>query len=319
MANILLTIGLLFVVHQLTHGKLPCQDYYFDKRVGGWLKFHPIPDNFEAAVLKCHHEGAILASPLDDDMCNALSAIMEDNRLTTSQMFTGISNIYESSVYQSMEGVPLSDICISWSVEPDMGELASESNCIAMNTNATVTAVNCTNRLPFTCYRKTGIDLSKCCPVENGFEFNTRTGSCYKAYNSLVTWPEAFKICAREGAHLAVVNSDIEAEVLLGLAKKVTSEPPLDAQKYVNIGFRAWGKPAEKTWITVHGQSLKDAGYDKWAPNEPKNTSSEYEWCGSLHADSKGEKGLLNDSRCTSYKFKFICEIDLNNTSSPSH
>lgn len=66
------------------------------------------------------------------------------------------------------------------------------------------------------------------------------------------------------------------------------------------------------------GQSLNDAGYAKWAPGEPNNFMNQSEWCGSLSAIGKIEDGILNDAPCSSYKYKFICEIGLINKSSPN-
>ncbi|KAL0892676.1 hypothetical protein ABMA27_014397 [Loxostege sticticalis] len=217
--------------------------------------------------------------------------------------FNPIPHTWEEAALRCYnEGVPISNLCISWSAEPNIKP--SDQNCIAMNTNGTVTALSCLDRHPFVCYRKSGVQLNECGAVDNGFVLDNRTGSCYKAFNMLSSWPESFAICAREGAHLAVINSDTEAEVIWDLAKKVLAQTPVPSWSYVNIGFRSWSEP--RTWMTIHGQSLKDAGYDKWSPNEPNH---EHERCGTLFAGSSVKDGVLNDGECHVTR-KFICELD---------
>ncbi|KAL0892678.1 hypothetical protein ABMA27_014397 [Loxostege sticticalis] len=302
MEGYLLTIGILFMLYEGSYCELYRHDYYCDQAPGGWLKFNPIPHTWEEAALRCYNEGAILASPLDEEFSKTLSNIMIDHGLLTTPIFTGISNVYARSEYQTMEGVPISNLCISWSAEPNIKP--SDQNCIAMNTNGTVTALSCLDRHPFVCYRKSGVQLNECGAVDNGFVLDNRTGSCYKAFNMLSSWPESFAICAREGAYLAVINSDTEAEVIWDLAKKVLAQTPVPSWSYVNIGFRSWSEP--RTWMTIHGQSLKDAGYDKWSPNEPNH---EHERCGTLFAGSSVKDGVLNDGECHVTR-KFICELD---------
>ncbi|KAL0892681.1 hypothetical protein ABMA27_014400 [Loxostege sticticalis] len=295
------------------HCHLFRQDYHFDEGAGGWLKFNPIPVTWDEAVLSCLNDEAMLASPLDKELVKALSAIMACHEVTTTPMFTGISNVYANSEYQTIEGIPISNLCIPWS-SPLYKENMLNQSCIAMKADGTLSAVSCSEPHPFACYKKAGIEQGKCGPVNNGFKFDDRTGSCYKAVNREVTWSEGFMICARAGAHLAVANSEIEAQVSRkGLFNK--SEDLL--WKSINIGFRAWGEP--RTWMTIHGQSLNDAGYAKWYPGEPNNYMNNPEWCGSVMATSNKGEGILNDATCSLYPYKFICEIDLNNKSSPNH
>lgn len=52
------------------------------------------------------------------------------------------------------------------------------------------------------------------------------------------------------------------------------------------------------------GQSLKDAGFDKFFPGEPNNGTAEY--CGSVFRN-----GYLNDLSCDKH-FAFICEKQIN-------
>ncbi|KAL0840862.1 hypothetical protein ABMA28_014666 [Loxostege sticticalis] len=294
------------------HCHLFRQDYHFDEGAGGWLKFNPIPVTWDEAVLSCLNDEAMLASPLDKELVKALSAIMACHEVTTTPMFTGISNVYANSEYQTIEGIPISNLCIPWS-SPLYKENMLNQSCIAMKADGTLSAVSCSEPHPFACYKKAGIEQGKCGPVNNGFKFDDRTGSCYKAVNREVTWSEGFMICARAGAHLAVANSEIEAQVIWELGKGLFNKTEDLLWKSINIGFRAWGEP--RTWMTIHGQSLVNAGYAKWAPGEPSKT---HERCGSVRVLSDDYKsGLLNDEDCSHQK-KFICEMEVKNETADS-
>ncbi|KAL0812092.1 hypothetical protein ABMA28_009476 [Loxostege sticticalis] len=135
--------------------------------------------------------------------------MMEENVRTP--MFTGISNFYSNSVYQSMEGIPISKIWLKWSHEPHRHD---PDNCISINPNGTSTEISCSSRLPFACYKREVYEQPRGCgTLDPGYELNDRTGSCYKLYKDRRTWPEAFRICSADGGHLAIVNSQPEAEV----------------------------------------------------------------------------------------------------------
>ncbi|KAL0840845.1 hypothetical protein ABMA28_014650 [Loxostege sticticalis] len=269
-------------------------DYTFHKDVG-WLKFHRMPTSWEEAVLRCHGEGAILASPLDENMAEVISNFL----VKREPMFTGISNIYAADEYQSMEGTPLSRIeKLNWASEPDV---QGAHTCVVMDKYREVTAVPCSERHSFVCRREEGVEkLNDCGTADLEYVLNNRTGSCYKPSHQRLTWSEAYKRCVTDGGHLAVINSDAEAEDLWMLIRE--QRPKGTAL----LGMRAWGE--HRAWITVHGQSMNDAGYSGWYPGEPNNFKDN-EACGSMYVGGKLEAGILNDVPCTE-KHHYICEID---------
>ncbi|KAL0840864.1 hypothetical protein ABMA28_014668 [Loxostege sticticalis] len=278
------------------------QNYTFHQEAGVWVKFYSEPQEWVSAALKCFDEGAILASPLSEEIRKVLISIMADNGLTTP-MLTGISSVYAKEEYQSIEGVSLSSLCLPWSVR-NLNN--SVTGYLIMDANGAVTTEYIKEPHPFACYKKEKVLLNECGTKDKEFVLDDRTGSCYKAFNRLATWHEAFSACAKAGAHLAIINSDIEAEIIWELAKRVISEPPLN-EKYVYIGFWAWIRRDNRLfWLTVHGQSVNDAGYARWAPKEPNDP---VQYCGSVYAGGKLEDGVLHDSTCYTYKHKFICEI----------
>lgn len=114
-------------------------------------------------------------------------------------------------------------------------------------------------------------------------------------------WNDARRTCEEEGGHLAIVNSIAEEKVIIDLLEHAekfnvqTGHPDL-----FFVGFHDLFKEGE--FVTVHGQSLAKAGYTRWLPGQPDDTSGN-ENCGSFR---KG--GGINDLTCTD-KYGFICEL----------
>ncbi|PSN36866.1 hypothetical protein C0J52_16786 [Blattella germanica] len=111
------------------------------------------------------------------------------------------------------------------------------------------------------------------------------------------TWFEARDHCAKRGAHLVIINSEEEANILKSLMA------PYTQQGWFLVGFN--DIEDEGNYRTVTGISLKETGYYKWKQGEPSKTvgnTSREEDCGSMSRDA-----LLNDHTCNS-KAYFICE-----------
>lgn len=51
-------------------------DYKYLDVVDGWMKLHEIPANWHEARLRCHLEGAVLASPLNSNLKFAMASMM---------------------------------------------------------------------------------------------------------------------------------------------------------------------------------------------------------------------------------------------------
>ncbi|XP_066998485.2 hemolymph lipopolysaccharide-binding protein [Anabrus simplex] len=132
------------------------------------------------------------------------------------------------------------------------------------------------------------------------YEFHPLVGR-YKLHKTAQTWTEAFNICQQEGAHLAVINSDTEAQVLKDML--IRNEKPV---AYVGVNDIV----TEGKFVTIFGEELSKTGYAKWAPNEPNNmggsATAPGEDCVALIKDT----ALFNDYSCTR-KHPFICEQEL--------
>ncbi|CAK1595729.1 unnamed protein product [Parnassius mnemosyne] len=107
-------------------------------------------------------------------------------------------------------------------------------------------------------------------------------------------------VCASEGGHLAIINSYVEAQILKELfAKYPEHEISARHKNLAHVGFYDWGERG--VWSTIHGQSLREAGYESWAKGQPDN-ATDGEYCGGMFRDA-----LLDDIWCY-HTAPFICE-----------
>ncbi|XP_046990752.1 hemolymph lipopolysaccharide-binding protein-like [Schistocerca americana] len=124
----------------------------------------------------------------------------------------------------------------------------------------------------------------------------------YKLHTEKMNWENARRTCAKEGAHLAIVNSEAEENAIREVMRAHSSD-----NFAAFIGFHDIFKEGE--YVTVLGEPLKSSGRVRWAKGEPNNGmfpgSPEGEDCGNIYAD-----GTINDCRCT-LEMPFVCEQSL--------
>ncbi|XP_046386346.1 hemolymph lipopolysaccharide-binding protein-like [Ischnura elegans] len=116
----------------------------------------------------------------------------------------------------------------------------------------------------------------------------------YKMYNLTTThlsFTEAFYNCSYDGGHMAIINSEAEANLFKSFWKKFPT-----GGSFVYLGFNDLHKAGE--FRTILGQTLEESGYNKWGPNEPSGKSL----CGFFD-----ENALHRVMSCTS-KRPFLCE-----------
>ncbi|CAG5059613.1 unnamed protein product [Parnassius apollo] len=268
-------------------------DYTFYPELDGWLKLHRIPATWHDARLRCYLEGAALASPLNTKLLTAMKNF-------SIEVLTGVHSTISKGDYFSVEGVPLARMPIKWAPgEPDNCENSEE--CLLLQSHGTVADVKCSEVFPFICYKKRTKPaiITDCGTTDIEYTHDSRTGSCYKFHYVGRSWPRAFMACASEGGHLAIINSDVEAQILKELFAKYPEHKISAVKKNLaHVGFYDWGERG--VWSTIHGQSLREAGYESWGKWQPDNATAEY--CGSMFKDS-----LLNDIWCHCIA-PFICE-----------
>ncbi|XP_046751853.1 hemolymph lipopolysaccharide-binding protein-like [Diprion similis] len=116
----------------------------------------------------------------------------------------------------------------------------------------------------------------------------------YKLHSEKVGWNEARITCEKEGGHLAIINSVAERDAILEVIKAKTPYP-----KHVSLGFHDLYQQGR--FVTIHGQTLAQAGFNEWAKGEP-NGSGRY---GALYTS-----GGLDD--CENPPLRpYVCELPI--------
>ncbi|XP_039754267.1 macrophage mannose receptor 1-like [Pararge aegeria] len=297
----ILTCLLVFAFVTISNCKQFRCDYKYFNKADGWLKLHRIPANWHEARLRCHLEGSKLASPLNHNLASAMLSVVTEASIKCG-LYTGIHAFFSKGDFHSIEGIPLSKIPHTWAEgEPD-NDNDSES-CLLMLSTGELADVNCSEPLPYLCYRKSRrAVLNSCGTVDNEYTFESRTGSCYKFHKVPRTWSRAYMACTAEGGHLAIINSDTEAQVI----KELFGKNPAGSMRgnfwkdVAFVGFHDWGEHGE--FLTIEGQTLEEAGYAKFSGGEPNNATTG-EYCGAVYRSA-----LLDDLWCEN-KYAFICEM----------
>ncbi|XP_052759365.1 macrophage mannose receptor 1-like [Galleria mellonella] len=280
-------------------------DYTYREDIDGWIKLHRTPVTWNEARLRCHAEGAVLASPFTEAFRRMMMTLATLNNNTQFGTFTGVHATLHKGVYTSIEGVPLSRMPIRWAMdEPDNYE--NNEDCLLFMPDGTMADVNCNKTFPFMCYKKKTANLvtTACGFSDANYYLEPQTGSCYKFHHICQTWHRAYMTCESEGGHLAIINSKTEAQVLKELyAKNLIISPPCDNKDMAMLGFLDWNR--EKYWTTIHSETLEDAGYASWSLFQPDyvTLTPRPQSCGAMF-----RSGLLGNVQCEVALYPFICE-----------
>ncbi|XP_047987708.1 secretory phospholipase A2 receptor-like [Leguminivora glycinivorella] len=275
--------------------------YEYIVEADAWLRLHIVPATWSDARLRCHLEGGVLASPTTTAIATAMSAMMADSKMTTRFVFIGVHALISKGDFMSLDGVPLANLSIRWR-EWEPNNVKNNEDCVTIDGAGEANDVSCDSPHPYFCRKETAkMTVNKCGTTADGYKLEPRTGSCYKLHRLARNWHRAAMACHAEEAHLAVINSNLESQVL----KEIFAAVPNNVIKsgdpnFAFVGVWDWNEHGE--WLTVFGESLPEAGFDGWSPNEPNNAGGQ-EFCGSIKRD-----GLLNDYPCL-IRLPFICEI----------
>ncbi|XP_069703794.1 hemolymph lipopolysaccharide-binding protein-like isoform X2 [Periplaneta americana] len=126
----------------------------------------------------------------------------------------------------------------------------------------------------------------------------------YKLHTKSAVWEEAIRICEQEGAHLGIINSDEESQVMGNLLARHPKLVDVVHQGVAFLGFH--DMYVEGQYVTIFGEPLNSTGYVKWNSNQPDNAGGNPgEDCGSVLTNGK-----LNDLPCRA-KEAFICEQEI--------
>nr|CAD7417771.1 unnamed protein product [Timema poppensis] len=125
----------------------------------------------------------------------------------------------------------------------------------------------------------------------------------YKMYEGATGgWVNAYETCERDGAHLVIINSEKEAEVV---AKIINSQAE-ENNSIFYVGFHmlydTLAINPDRTFLTVQGQSLNHSGYNIWGYERPPTEN--------YHCGTVDRKAQFDIHSCN-LSMPFICEHEL--------
>ncbi|KAJ8709546.1 hypothetical protein PYW08_009550 [Mythimna loreyi] len=286
----------------LIEGAFRC-DYNYIPTSKSWFKHHVMPATWDDARTTCSLEGATLASPITEVLELDMIEIIEKSFTPETEVFTGIHASTPAGAFHTIEGIPFSEIPLTWAPnQPDNKN--DKEKCITLNGKGEIADRSCEEPRPFICYSgNVKAKPNECGNHDPEYFLDKRMNKCYKLHSTPRNFSRAFLACSAEGGHLAIINSDLEAKVLIDLFAKYPAKDMLGNGAYfwkevAFVGFYDWGFG---DWKTIEGQPIMEAGYAKFKSGEPNN-SAPGEKCGSMY-----RKGELNDLWCDR-PAAFFCE-----------
>ncbi|KAF9421848.1 hypothetical protein HW555_002288, partial [Spodoptera exigua] len=150
---------------------------------------------------------------------------------------------------------------------------------------------------------------SKCNMSNSGYTFNEYTGNCYKFHTKPMTWFDAYRTCIMEQSNLAMIDSELQRNLLRNLTKDAVTIRIQEAyQKGIfHLGFH---NRYDHGWETTKGKPLEMVPEENWwggfYPGEGCHNK-----CGAMFYN-----GYLVNINCQT-KSLFICEHQLNNQVKP--
>ncbi|XP_069705060.1 hemolymph lipopolysaccharide-binding protein-like isoform X2 [Periplaneta americana] len=124
----------------------------------------------------------------------------------------------------------------------------------------------------------------------------------YKLHNQPKKWFEAKYICQKEGAHLGILNSQIEFQYVKEMWNRLPKLQNDWRKGFIFLGVS--DTRIEKHWETVLDEPFDKAGYYQWGRNEPDGGTREN--CMAVYLDN----GNLVDTSCEQ-EYAFFCENTL--------
>ncbi|CAB3257638.1 unnamed protein product [Arctia plantaginis] len=198
-------------------------------------------------------------------------------------------------------GVPLEKIQHEWAQnEPDNKNNAE--SCLALHSDGRMSDERCDEPRPYICYRPhSDVEANVCGTPDPEYHFESRTNKCYKFHTSSRTFKRANFACQAEGGYLVIINSEVEAQVIRDIWIKYPAVVMIGPfwKDVAYVGMYNWDESED--WTTIHGQWLQEAGYAKFSPGEPNNSTTG-EYCGAVYRN-----GMFDDLYCEQ-DYAFICE-----------
>ncbi|XP_045785621.1 lymphocyte antigen 75-like [Maniola jurtina] len=292
----------------LTSSKQYRTDYVYNRKTDAFYKFHMEAVELPRAREVCAIEGASLMVPSSEDDISQAHGLFKQYPDIGDRAWIG----NDGKKHESAEEIPLinlDEIHATIGGYRWMASYWAESDVIKRDGEVQRSVSR--EWLPFICKVDASdvVEDKQCKVFGKGYKYFENVGSCYRIPQAAFPWNEAYAECRAQGAHLIVLNSELEHQVIHNYTNE---EPPVTssvADWFFFVGIRAEKKTdgSPVVFQTIFNQTLEEAGYSQWSEGEPNNSHGR-EYCVSLFKND----GKYNDINCAD-KLGFICEKEVQN------
>ncbi|XP_061383172.1 versican core protein [Danaus plexippus] len=285
-------------------------DYTYNKKTDSFYKLHTETLTFRKAKTVCEYEGAgILVLTSEYDVIQVHEMFKQYPDLDNYAWVAG-----DGKQHDSAELKPIIDLENLYVVEAQ--ENIKDDECDVIQRDGKVDGCNCYRQLPFVCKveARNAFYDPHCKVFGKDYQYFETVGSCYKVPRISYSWNQAYADCQSQGAHLAVLNSEAEHsvirhQILNKIENSLATVYHPKTEWFFIAGIRAQKATDGSALVfkTIFNQTLEEAGYNEWSPNEPNNSLGN-EYCGTIFKND----GKYNDVDCSDY-YAFICEKEIDN------
>ncbi|CAH2073357.1 unnamed protein product, partial [Iphiclides podalirius] len=274
-------------------------DYVYNPKTDAFYKLHIEMVWIGRAQTVCQAEGAHLMVPNRHDIVQLHGMLKEFPDIGDLVWVANDGLAHESAEEQQI--INLQD--------PMDMSFSYKGDCEVVNRQGDIQTCHCYRLLPFICKADAAtVAYDPHCKVySTGYQYYESVGGCYKIPRIASSWNEAYQECRAEGSHLVVINSKAEQQLIYNITN---SAPPVEramATWFFFAGFRAHKTTnnSPRVFKTVFNQTLEEAGFAEWSPDEPNNAGGN-EYCGTIFKNN----AKYNDIDC-SHLYAFICEKEI--------
>ncbi|XP_050345448.1 lymphocyte antigen 75-like [Nymphalis io] len=287
----------------VTYTKQFRTDYIYNRNTDAFYKFHIESVMFSRAESICKLEGASVMVPKSDHDVSQVHGMFK--AYPDLRNFVWIK--YDGMTHDSAEEQPL--INLEDLNSRHLSLMSYDKGCDVMTRAGEIKTYECYLSLPFVCKveAQQAFYDTRCLVFGRDYQYFANVSSCYKIPRLPYSWNQAYDECRAEGAHLAILNSDMEHQILRDFAKSTPRVFGARATFFFFVGIRAEKKTDGSPIVfkTIFNETLEEAGYSQWCDNEPNNALNN-EYCGTIFIAN----GKYNDVNCSHY-YAFICENEV--------
>ncbi|CAH0701709.1 unnamed protein product [Spodoptera exigua] len=260
-------------------------DYTYIAKQKSFYKVHQQPETWLEAKRICALEDATLFHPENAKEAKDVKSFISNSMPWITVIQTSLNDIDIEGYFQTIDGRPISDVYSNWKKGEPNNKRGNE-DCVAILGDGLLNDSDCNLKKHFVCKKPLHSVHwnSKCNMSNSGYTFNEYTGNCYKLHTKPMTWFDAYRTCIMEQSNLAMIDSELQRNLLRNLTKDAVTIRIQEAyQKGIfHLGFH---NRYDHGWATTKGKPLEMVhGNNWWGGFYPGYTFNEYTGnCYKLH------------------------------------